>query len=375
MLTKEDLRQLIEHQAEPAVSIYLPTGPTLPEAEQARIRYKNLLREVRENLHKLYTDREMEPVFAELERLSYEAFWNHQRRGLAVFASPGFLRYFKLGQQVPSLHVVADNFHTKPLIKILQMNRRFLVLALSEKRARLFEGDSEALVEKRAEEIPQNLQQAVGLWEQEPFRWGSFTATGMMPQASDLSKLWEAYKVEYIRAIDRELAKRLANDRIPLILACVEELYGLYRKNSEYPWLVEEGYVKGNPDHLSEEELHRKAWEIIEPLFRKRQEKLIEEFNSKLGTGLAGQGLREVAQAAAQGRVSDLLLKDGVRIWGVLDRSTGEVFIGEEEPNPVDADLLDEVAEVTLVKGGDVWVLGEESFPLNDYPVGAIYRW
>lgn len=271
--------------------------------------------------------------------------------------------------------MVADNFHTKPLIKILQMNRRFLVLALSEKRVRLFEGDSEGLAEKRAEEIPSSLQQAVGLWEQEPFRWGSFTATGMMPQASDLSKLWEAYKVEYLRAIDRELIKRLAGDRIPLVLACVEELYGLYRKISEYPWLVEEGYIKGNPDHISEEELHRKAWEIIEPIFQQRLERLIEEFNSKLGTGLAGQGLKEIARAAVEGRVSDLLLKDGMRIWGVLDRSTGEIFIGEDEPNPVDADLLDEVAEVTLVKKGDVWVLPAEEFPLSDHAAGAIYRW
>jgi hypothetical protein len=42
---------------------------------------------------------------------------------------------------------VADSFHTKPLLRILQSADRYQILALNRHRARLFEGNRDALAE------------------------------------------------------------------------------------------------------------------------------------------------------------------------------------------------------------------------------------
>jgi len=66
---------------------------------------------------------------------------------LAVLAAPGLFRVYRLQRPVPELVVVADSFHTKPLMRILQSADRYQVLGLNRQEIKLFEGNRDALDE------------------------------------------------------------------------------------------------------------------------------------------------------------------------------------------------------------------------------------
>ena len=83
--------------------------------------------------------------------------------------------------------------------------------------------------------------------------------------------------------------------------------------------------------------------------------------------------LTDVARAAAAGRIKRLFVESGRRVWGILDRTTGDLIRGEEHKNAYDTDLLDDLAELTLSHGGSVLVLPPEDMP-TDGGVAATYR-
>jgi release factor family 3 len=72
--------------------------------------------------------------------------------------------------------------------------------------------------------------------------------------------------IEYFRTLDAALHETLREERAPLVLAGVEYLWPLYRAANTYPHLTEGG-VAGNPHGLRPDELHEKAWKLVEPYF------------------------------------------------------------------------------------------------------------
>jgi hypothetical protein len=64
-----------------------------------------------------------------------------------VLGAPGMFRVYRLRRPVAELVVVADSFHTKPLMRILQLADRYQILGLSRQEIKLFEGNRDALDE------------------------------------------------------------------------------------------------------------------------------------------------------------------------------------------------------------------------------------
>src|SRR5690606_26514994 len=92
--------------------------------------------------------REIAPLLHPFYSLAGDrAFWNHALDGLAVLRSPDLFRVYRLQRSVPELAVVAETFHLKPLIRILQSADRYQVLGLSLKAIRLFDGNRDVLDE------------------------------------------------------------------------------------------------------------------------------------------------------------------------------------------------------------------------------------
>jgi hypothetical protein len=74
-------------------------------------------------------------------------FWSHTFDGLGILGAKDFFRVYNLQRPVPELAVVADSFHAKPLLRILQSADRYQILAVNRQAIRLFEGNRDALDE------------------------------------------------------------------------------------------------------------------------------------------------------------------------------------------------------------------------------------
>jgi hypothetical protein len=164
----------------------------------------------------------------------------------------------------------------------------------------------------------------------------------------------------------------LKGSRSLLVLAGVDYLLPIYREATAYPHLVEEG-VTGNPEGLSEEELHREAWATVRPHFLKARREATVRYEQLAGTGQTSNDLREVVPAAYYGRVDVLFTAAGSRRWGAFEPGIGEVEL-HEEAELGDGDLLDFAAVQTLLNKGTVYVLNSEDMP-DGLVAASVFRY
>jgi hypothetical protein len=175
--------------------------------------------------------------------------------------------------------------------------------------------------------------------------------------------------LRYFQKIDRGLAPLIKNERAPLVVAGVDYLLPIYRQASSYPHLLEQG-IEGNPDRWSNQELHQRAWKVVQPHFEQAQRRALELYEQLAGTGRASADFSEIVPAAAAGRVEILLAARSKQAWGRFD--TAQTHLEIHDPRqPGDEDLLELAVAHTLRHGQTVHAL--EDVP-GGGPLAAIYR-
>jgi hypothetical protein len=162
---------LLAEERPPCISLYQPTHRTFPERQQNPIRYRNLLRQMRASLAERYSAREVKAVVDRFDELADDAgFWLRRTDGLAILASANRFEIFDLPRAVRELVMVADSFHVKPLLRIVQSADRYHVLALNRKEVRLYEGNRDALDRVELEHVPATITAALGEELTEPYQ-------------------------------------------------------------------------------------------------------------------------------------------------------------------------------------------------------------
>ena len=158
---------LLASHEPPCLSLYQPTHRAHPEKQQDPIRFRNLLRELETSLQRRYTGRESAPVLRPFHDMAEDAaFWNHALDGVAVFAAPDVFKVYRLQRPVRELAIVADSFHTKPLLRILQSSDRYQILGLNQQEATLYEGNRYALdAVELPSAFPRTVTEVVGVDE------------------------------------------------------------------------------------------------------------------------------------------------------------------------------------------------------------------
>lgn len=384
-MAQQQFHDLIADRAGPCISLYFSTIRSGPERRQNVVRFRNLLREAEHSLASAETALSEEARAALLEPLHELAentrFWNHTLDGLAVLRAPDFYKVYKLQRQVPTRAIVADSLHLKPLLRVLQSADRFEVLAISREHVRLFRGNRDTLDEVELDaSVPRSLTQALGEELTEAHdaaravRVSPIAGRGTSVHYGSGSKQDETDKdtERYFRVVDRAIIETHTSPSAPpLVLAALPEYHAAFRAVSHNPRLVEQA-IAGNPDALSADELRARAWEIIGPTFEARLERLVDDYNAARPRELAHDALSEVGGAAAQGRVRTLLVDADRVVPGTVDRESGRVTLSALD-DPHTDDALDDIAELTLRRGGDVVVVPGERMP-TDTGVAAIYR-
>ena len=383
LLSREELEALVGEHGGACASIFLPTHRAGAETRQDPIRLKNLLGEARERflavgLRSAEADEVLEPA---RELLADEVFWRYQGDGLALFLSRDHFRSYRLPLRFEELAVVAARYHVKPLLPLLAGDGRFYVLALSQNEVRLL-GASRLSVDEieLGDDVPGSLAEALKFDDPEKqlqfhtgTRGGVRGGRAAVFHGHDANDDSKDGILRYFRQIDRGLRDLLRGREAPLVLAGVDYLLPIYREANTYPGLLEEG-VTGNPEELRAEELHERAWEIVEPHFSGAQREAVARYAELAGTGRTSADLREIVPAAYYGRVETLFLASGVRRWGAFAPDTGEVDL-HDEPEAGDGDLLDFAAVRTILNGGAVYAREEPGRVPGGGAAAAVFRY
>jgi hypothetical protein len=365
--TVEHFPELLVDRTGPCVSIYLPTGRRFPESQQDAVRFRNLLREAELSLSDVMGAAEREAFTAPLHALAdSDRFWAHAFDGVAVFLHADFYKVYKLQRTVPARAVVADSFHIKPLLRVLQSADRFQLLAITREHVRLFQGNRDAVDEVVLHAgVPRTLIDALG---EEVTDGHAAMHAGSGSRRDEIEKDTE----RFFRVVDRAIIEHHAKHAgLPMVLAALPEHHALFREVSQNALLLPDA-IAGNPDAFSPEELRQKAWAIVEPRYTARLQGFMDEYGAGLPRGLASDALSEVAMAALGGRVRTLLVDDDRVVPGCVDRTTARVAHGALADPHVD-DILDDLAEIVLRMGGDVVMVPRDRMP-SITGIAAIYR-
>lgn len=368
---------LLRNEETPCLSLYQSTHRQHPDNVQDPIRFRNLVKEMEESLRQKYPKREVAPLLEPFEALAANAdFWNHTSDGLAVLSAPGLFRVYRLERPVTDLVVVADSFHTKPLLRITQSADRFQVLGLSRDSFKLFEGNRDSLLEVQA---PDSAAQTAGemLNKETDSREGAHRSYGPTGDSA-----WHGTDVkqdaadrdmeQFFRAVDQAVMQRGGpSGGMGLILAALPEHHNLFRSVSKNPLLLKEA-IDVHPNAMSVDALRERAWELIQPYYLDRLSGLLDSYGADAAKALGSDVLADIAKAAVEGRVATLLLEADRLVPGRINASTGKVTAGKLSDPKVD-DLLDDLGELVLSKGGEVVMVPAERMPTRT-GAAAVFR-
>jgi hypothetical protein len=182
--------------------------------------------------------------------------------------------------------------------------------------------------------------------------------------------------LRFFQQVNSGITDLLGGESSPMVLAGLEYLQPIYREANTYNQLIESG-IEGNPDEMKSDELHRQAWNILNPLFKEAQEQAADRFLVLAGNESkeASNRLQTVVKAASYGGVDTLFVGLGVKRWGRFNRDNHQV---EEKDGPEivngDMDLLDFAAAQTLANSGTVYAVPAEQVP-GGGDLAAVFRY
>lgn len=383
LLTRQTLTELLNVAEQPCLSLYMPTHRAFPEREQDPIRFRNLLRELRDQMQARFPDEQHDELMRRFEAYQDDReFWNNPRGGVAMLGGRDFFKVFTLYRSVPERAIANIHPHIAPLLRIIQSADQYQVLALSRDEVRLFEGNRDQLIEvELAEGVPKNIVEALGsdlTAGDQSGRPDGFGAAGdrgdpFQHESGGSGKQDEidSDRERFFRAVDRAIIQHHSrHSGLPLVLAALPENQAVFRELSHNQQLVEGG-VAIDQAALDIRELQNRSWEVMASQYSMRLDGLLDQYGAARGKGLAGDDLGEIGRASISGRIATLLVEADRVQPGRLDHTSGQVTLESGETGK--PDVLDELALHAMRNGADVVIVPTERMPCRS-GAAAVYR-
>ena len=305
-----------------SVSIFMPTARGGAEVRENAIRAKALIKEAEAQLkaHGAAQEETDEILGPLVTLLADDAYWQRLADGLALYASQGFWRAYRVAKVFPEAVHVRDRFAVRPVVPVAVGDGEFVVLAVSQNKVRLLEGAAATIRELELGSIPESMDDMPGddlPPSQQQFSPGPASGSvsrsvggGVLHTHGTGAEVGDVQLKKFLRQVAHGLDEVLgANDQRPVVLASVSEYHSLVREHLRHPQNLVDEVAAGNPDALSPAELHERAWTVVQPELRRQADADAERFGDAIGAGraLAGGG-SDILHSAREGRVDTLLV-------------------------------------------------------------------
>ncbi len=362
-LTVSDAMDLVRIEAAPAISIYVGTNVNeLGDGSKLAANLQRLYRTAEALVSRTHDAKTRERLLQPLKKALSALRLTRSKGGIAIFHSEKVTGILRLPTSTSDLAVAADSFHLKPVLRCMQLRRSHYILAFRKNRADLI------LVTADGTQSLERIQMSGSHERLAPDHEKSkrfFEGGIKFRRQKDLR--------ESMLALHRLLERHFQNDRLPLLLAGPQRYQEAFRTNGSNVNLVGRGMV-GHIEDIDTKALAGMSEGIMQQYFSALDNQVLVAFHKANASGLASTDLKEIADAAARGQVLSLLIAEDRNVWGHLDRKTGHVRVLDQRTDATADDLLDDIAELTLLKGGRVTVLPSAQMPEHK-AIGAVLRW
>ena len=385
MFNATAFRRLAEIEADPAITIYLPTHRAGQQTHNGhdRIAFKDAVKDVAQALEARgqHKPREIEQLLQPLRDLDDDGnFWRHQSDTLAVFLAAGTFETFALpiATARPITHV-GTQFHLTPAAAMLRPEARYYVFALALGQNAFFEATRHTITSVFiADEVPAKLEESLAPYDgSESLQWHSAGPTGtgaiFHGQGSNEDRQDEREEI-YFTDVSRGIDKLLAGQQEPLVLLCDAQYDKALRAAIKYPHLYPEG-VHVDPGTLGMADVHAETWRVVAPHFDKSAAELGQRVSDAVAQGRLAATLYDAVPAARSGQVATLLVAQGLNpVYGAFDSATNAVQFHDTRQDS-SVDLVEDAIRHTVANGGQVVVRERERLPADVEGAAAVLRY
>lgn len=346
-LTLKDLEVLNSTSTGPMLSLYLSVETSLHDQKTMKQRWTELINKAEFFLLKDYARSEVDEFLRALrDEKPYIEKIENLDKGIVVFHSKDDFRgatgFLKVQSEISDFIVVADSFHIKPLLRIKSNLSGFFIVSMSSRAINV-------MIENQGHFVRiDSYRNEPGLLSKEKKESKDF----FTDSAQELNKLFSAY-------------------RLPIILVGVRNHVSHMRKNLKQAMLLEEAVV-GNVEKMKADELAERVYKIMEPYYFKLEEKIKFEVEKAQKNNLLITYLEDIALTASLGKVKKLFVVENKHVWGSMNIENGDISITPRQQNSKDDDLLDDLSQLVLSKGGEVVVVRDSDFFDGHYAVAIV---
>lgn len=377
------MKELVEYNQKPCVSIFLPAAQKGAGTLQPPIRLKNMLAQAWDELIERFPEsqRSMADIFKQADALvDNKLFWQHQKQGFAMFIGPGWLRHYSFGISLKDRCTVGNAFNIKPILPLFTDKTRYYMLALSQKTVRFFEVINEQMTELELPDVMQSIEEL----RKYEVREKQLQVYAMPPagarrggvahgHATDFDgKEMKKRVSEFARNVVGGIENYLQTDRTPVLL-CAEPFMQHLVNDCRPSFNLMKESISANPTRMEPEQIFSRAAEIMDRETAMQNKRIIDRLAALMDTGWTIQDIERILPCAEEGRIESLFINPDQPAWGFWNRDGGLIQV-HEEPAPSDQDLTDIAVLQTLMHGGEVYAVPSGAIK-GGTPMAAILRY
>jgi hypothetical protein len=372
LITQDSLRAICAAPG-PFVTIFLPArhpgSADLPRVQGLR----TILRDTGQELERRRFQGPIDQLLKPLEELAENPASLAGGSNSVIFVSPGLFRHLGLHAPTSERLTVASHPHITPVLAHLMPLQEFYVLAIAKKLLRLGRWHNGQCAEvPLPASVPKSFEEAL-VFDQPDHDLQSRSAGGSSAQVGPTRfgtgserDLVHDRLHHYFQIVDRELTGFLKGN--PLVLVGITQELAAYRSVSKYPRLL--AARPTSPEHLTWDELKERGQEAVLDAQRGEAERVLGELRETARRDHVTSGIRDVLEAAREGRVHKLLLENDAEHEGLL----GPSFPMDSARIEGEQDLINAAVVETIRGHGEVYVLDQGELG-GSSPIAAVLRY
>ncbi len=315
-------------------TIFLSAYINLDKIKSSKsIYFRKKLKEISMNLKSKIAPEIADRISNNLMKLNLGEIPKCHLKSLAIFGTESFAGFLPIDDLVHEGIYVSKSLHLKPIIKWVYNWNQYYVITISQKSIKLLKADDFEIREIRK----------INYEEFDSVEENQFQ------------------KMPFIKFSFEKFHPVISKDDYPIIFAGVKENIDLAKKICKDPDLSIYSLL-GNYDHVSYADIHNESLKIIKQINFDQEIFVKTELHDQ--GNIIEKDLSQIIKYATRGQIHKLFVAKDKTLWGEIDKYTGEyeLFFDQNLGAPED-DLLDDLAEIVLSKGGQISVLDQKEIP------------
>lgn len=280
----------------------------------------------------------------------------HPENSHGFFISEQVAGYMILESTVETYCTISNSFHMRPILQEVFVNPEFMIINISTFEVRLYQGDLSQVEYIKSFEFAKESSEPCLPWEQSRYTTGDFSQ--LIPHRTLVN----------LKNVANKITESMAIGSMPVLVTgnpTLKNIFQRYYNHSFGSIDINEDYENSScPQIMATMKKYRQdILDFYSAHFKVRLMKLI-------GAGQLLSDLGLVIKAVHQGEISRVMIPSGKSLWGKVNFRTGKYSLGPDS----DIDILNEIAEEVIRRGGKVQYLSAHFFPKESTIMAILKR-